>query len=554
MLAEALESRLLMHYASVGDIAIVEGTGGTASAVFNVSVDHVIDNDWNFTVDYTTADGTAKAGQDYVATSGTLHFTRELFAAGQRSLPVIVPLITDARHEGDETFTLRLTGYTVTYLKDGQPPRELAGIRRGEATATIIDDDPIVNPVLRNFGFAGNLTEGGKAVLKGAIAGVPGETLTFTINWGDGSRPQVVTLPGDATSFKVAHRYRDDGSYTATVVCTGSDGGISRTSASVVIANAAPTVSIAAPNTAGVGESLVFSGQAADPGASDTVMVAWDFGDGTTIDFRPATARGALSPSHAYTRAGTYTVTLMARDSGGAVSTYKHTVTVAFATLGIDPLAGPTGTTTTDTANEGLWVNGTDADDVILFEQLKKDRIKVTVNGQVVGTFAKIKRIIADGRGGNDQIIAGKGLKPAALFYGGTGNDLLVAGKAGDALFGGAGNDTLIGSGGNDLLVGGTGSDDIRGMGGRDLLIGGSVAERNYKLIGSLLNGVTDAVVALGTKKISATGTSPKEVAAFAQADGEMDKLNGGSGSNWLIADAADQIISAKKGSRVDRV
>ena len=548
-----------MHYASVGDIAIVEGTGGTVSAVFNVSVDHVIDNDWNFTVDYTTADGTARAGQDYVATSGTLDFTRELFASGQRSLPVIVPLITDSRHEGDETFTLNLTGYSVTYLKDGQPPRELAGIRNGTATATIIDDDPIVNPALRRFSFTGALSEGGKTVLKGVIAGVPGETLTFTVNWGDGSRPQVVTLPGDATTFKVAHRYRDDGNYTATVTCMGSDGGMSTTSAAVRIANAAPVVSVAAPNTASVGQSLAFSGQAADPGASDTVMVAWDFGNGTTIDFRPATARRALSPSHAYTKAGTYTVTLTARDSGGAVSTFKHTVTVAFATVGIDPLTaggigGASSDGTTTLVQEGLWVNGTEGDDIILIDQMKKSGIRVTVNGEVVGTFQKIKRVIADGRGGNDQIIAGKGLKAAALFYGGTGNDLLVAGKSGDALFGGAGNDTLIGSGGNDVLVGGIGSDDLRGMGGKDTLIGGTVAERNYTLIGSLLNGVTDAVVALGTKKISATSTSAKELAAFAQADGEMDKLNGGSGSNWLIADAADQIVAGKKGHRVDRI
>ncbi len=56
-------------------------------------------------VDYATADGTAKSNEDYTAASGTL-----TFADGELSRTIDVPLATDTRTEGDETFTLRLTG------------------------------------------------------------------------------------------------------------------------------------------------------------------------------------------------------------------------------------------------------------------------------------------------------------------------------------------------------------------------------------------------------------------------------------------------------------
>jgi Calx-beta domain len=80
-------------------------------------------------VDYTTGDGTATAGSDYVAASGTLTFDQ-----GEDSTSFTVPLTTDAVHEGDETFQVTLSnavggaslgspaGATVTITDDDAPP------------------------------------------------------------------------------------------------------------------------------------------------------------------------------------------------------------------------------------------------------------------------------------------------------------------------------------------------------------------------------------------------------------------------------------------------
>lgn len=70
------------------------------------------------TVDYATADGTATAGTDYTATSGTL-----AFAQGQGAKTFTVPITDDAAVEAVEAFTVKLSnpaGGAVLGTKDTQ--------------------------------------------------------------------------------------------------------------------------------------------------------------------------------------------------------------------------------------------------------------------------------------------------------------------------------------------------------------------------------------------------------------------------------------------------
>jgi hypothetical protein len=53
---------------------------------------------------YATADGTATAGSDYTAASGTV-----TFPADPRTQTVTVPIVTDATDEPNETFTVTLS-------------------------------------------------------------------------------------------------------------------------------------------------------------------------------------------------------------------------------------------------------------------------------------------------------------------------------------------------------------------------------------------------------------------------------------------------------------
>ncbi len=67
------------------------------------------------TVDYATADGTATAGSDYTATSGTL-----TFQPGETSKTVSVPITDDAVEDGGEILTLTLSGASGADLDDAE--------------------------------------------------------------------------------------------------------------------------------------------------------------------------------------------------------------------------------------------------------------------------------------------------------------------------------------------------------------------------------------------------------------------------------------------------
>jgi len=104
----------------------------------------------------------------------------------------------------------------------------------------------------------------------------------------------------------------------------------------------------------------------------------------------------------------------------------------------------------------------------------------ILVNGgavQVKGgtsTVANTATIQVFGQAGNDIIALDEsnGALPAALLFGGDGNDTLTGGSGADQIFGQAGNDTLLGKGGSDLLFGGDGSDTLTGGVGDDQVFG----------------------------------------------------------------------------------
>ncbi len=98
---------------SVGNATVTEGAAGVRSASFVVSLSKSSGRD--ITVDFDTNDGSAGAGDDYVAASGTLTFT-----AGQTSAVVSVDVNGDLLNEINETFYLDLSVATNATILDNQ--------------------------------------------------------------------------------------------------------------------------------------------------------------------------------------------------------------------------------------------------------------------------------------------------------------------------------------------------------------------------------------------------------------------------------------------------
>ena len=118
---------------SVADASVAEGP----SAALDFAVTLAPASSATVTVAYATADGTATAGSDYTAASGTL-----TFAAGETAKTVRVALLDDAHDEGSETLTLTLSDASGAALSDA------------EATGTITNADPLQKDWLARFGRA----------------------------------------------------------------------------------------------------------------------------------------------------------------------------------------------------------------------------------------------------------------------------------------------------------------------------------------------------------------------------------------------------------------
>jgi len=151
---------------SIADTSLNEGNTGTTMANFTVSLSGAASHP--VLVDYATSDGTATAGVDYGATSGTL-----VFGPGEISKTISVTINGDTVFEPDETFFVTLSN------------ADNANITRAQATGTIVNDD--LRPTLQ---FSGN---------------------SFSVNEGDGVAIVTVTRTGDASTQASVEYATSDG-------------------------------------------------------------------------------------------------------------------------------------------------------------------------------------------------------------------------------------------------------------------------------------------------------------------------------------------------------
>ena len=147
---------------AINDVSVLPGNARRPAANFTVRLSKT--SDQRVTVDFATADGTASAGSDYVATSGTL-----TFSPGETSHIISVALKGDSQDRASRTFVVDLTNPTN------------ATFSQAWGTGTIMGDD--------------------MADLSVTQTGLPdpavvGEKLTYTVAVRNGG-------PGQATGVRI---------------------------------------------------------------------------------------------------------------------------------------------------------------------------------------------------------------------------------------------------------------------------------------------------------------------------------------------------------------
>ncbi|MCW3014754.1 MAG: endoglucanase [Solirubrobacterales bacterium] len=155
---------------SAGPASVTEGTAAAAS-VLAVPVVLSAVSGRAVTVGYATTDGTATAGSDYTATTGTL-----TIPAGQAGAAINVPVAADALDEDDETLTVTLSSPVNATL---QAPA---------ATGTITDDD------------TATITVTGATVLEGAAGATTATNALVNLSVASTRAVTVSYATGDGTA------------------------------------------------------------------------------------------------------------------------------------------------------------------------------------------------------------------------------------------------------------------------------------------------------------------------------------------------------------------
>ena len=203
---------------SIDDVTVTEGT---ASATFHVTLSPV--SAGPVSVAFVAANGTATAGQDYEATSGTL-----TFAAGESVKTVTVLVNGDTTAEGDETFFVRLSGALG------------AGISDNEGRATIVDaggGEPSTcpsSPVAPGATFSTTVSGGvsAKDWIASFAPGAPNTTWIGQYKYVPLPRPASLTMTAPAAAGTYQLRLLANDAFALIGSCTYQVGGRRRPSRS----------------------------------------------------------------------------------------------------------------------------------------------------------------------------------------------------------------------------------------------------------------------------------------------------------------------------------
>ncbi len=318
-------------------------------------------------VNFATANGTAIAGSDYTAATGTI-----TFAPGQTSRTILIQTLDDTTIEGNETFFVNLTnpvgvivdGQGVGTIVDNDGPQTLFydSFEVGEWNGLWVEDSQ--NDWFRSTqrakagswsaevdGSASNatLTTANALDLSGMGASTlsfdwliesgfdAGEFLSLDISTNGGASwiPDVRRLNGNVSQENVWHSETVDLTpyasanlkvrFRSTASLSDEDANVDnvRIVGTLLGPNTPPVASAGGPYAVNEGNSIVFSGAGSSDPDGTIVSYAWDFdSDGQYDD------GSGVAPSFAQTNSGNYLVGLQVTDNRGATSTTTASVTV----------------------------------------------------------------------------------------------------------------------------------------------------------------------------------------------------------------------------------
>ena len=278
---------------TINDVIVNEAAG---TATFTVTLSAA--SGQSVTVNYGTSNGTASAGSDYTAASGTL-----TFAPGVTSQTITVPITNDTLDEPNETFYVNLSTPTNAVIGDAL------------GVGTIVDNDAA--PTVTSVSAAG-ATEGGNLVHTVTLSNASSTPINLAYSLGGGTATAgtdyaatptfsngvtlsggVLTVPAGVTSFTVTVASVNDTIDEPAETYNLAVGGVTAVG-TINDDDAAPTLSVGNITVNETAGYAVFSVGLSNP-SSSAVSVNLAFANGTATGGTGTAA--AAAPTTATTRA-----------------------------------------------------------------------------------------------------------------------------------------------------------------------------------------------------------------------------------------------------------
>ena len=487
----------------------------------------VADPDETVTVNYTTANGTAIAGSDYAATSGTLTFNP---MSTTPTSPLSVPIVTDALDEPDENFLVDLSGAVEGAVL---APND-------QAEATIIDEDPFPS-----------LSVGDATVVEGNASSAPA---SFNVTLGAPSAKPItvgyVTSNGSASA---------PGDFESTSAQIAFAPGETQKPANVAVVgdttfedNETFTVSLVLPVNADIADGsavgTIQNNDAALGGNCDiTGTPRADRLNGTAASERICgmggndTISGGGGDDEIFGDAGNDRIS--GDDGGDAVEGGRGNDTL-LGGAGGDSLEGGGGNDVLDAGAGDDTLDGESGNDVGR-GGVGDDVLDGGPGNDVMSGAAGNDR--SEGGAGNDRL------------RGEAGNDFLDGRGDNDRLDGGPGNDQVLGISGSDRITGGAGNDLLSGGGGTDHVVFGSRVTvdlskarasgegRDRVLLVEVVtgSGAGDTLIGNSARNVLNGGGGKDRI--FGRGGGDV--LNGGAGNDTLRGEAGRDLLVGSSGN-----
>ncbi|WP_196803177.1 beta strand repeat-containing protein, partial [Dolichospermum circinale] len=510
---------------SINDVTLTEGNSGTKNATFTVTLSG--ETFQPVTVNYATANGTATAGSDYTATTGTLIFNVN---PGETSKQITVSVLGDSLFEANETFFVNLSNATNASIADAQ------------AQGTITNDD-VALPTITLAVSPSSVTEDSTTNLVYTFTRTGATTSALTVNYGitgtanstdyTGATPgtgKTITFAAGASTATLtidptADTIVESNETVALTLATGTGYTIGTTTAVIgTITNddLLPNLNLSANQTIVEGntnpQNVTYTVTLSST-STQTITVQYATANSTaiagsdytstsgTLTFNPGVTSQVInipilndslneanetfsltlnSPTNA-SLGTSQTVTTTITDTLSAAATTTLPTNVENLTLTGTTAINGTGNAgnnviTGNSVNNTLsGLNGNDTYSFVANSALGTDTITETATGGIdnldfTGTTAavNVNLGVATSQTVNSNlklILSANNVIENAT--GGTGNDRLTGNALNNTLNGGSGNDQLQGLGGNDTLWGGAGNDILNGGTGNDSLWGG---------------------------------------------------------------------------------